>query len=341
MSISTMMCLLLLAATASGQTPSPGVSKEPADAPSYTISGYVIDADTGEPVDGAQCNAANVEDFSTFASPFKSRLTESDGHFRISGLVPGIYHLSASRGSQGYTDDGSVSVVDSDVAEVTIKYHKGGRISGQVFLESSDPSVLSQLGSLIIDAMPGPADGGSLAADGSFTLDGLRPGAIGLMVSGGCGKFSIDHLERDGVAVGYVARSTIGAFILAPGENVSGLVVFVTYSDGIIKGQMEVVGGTLPPQATISVVMDTPNIDDRKLFELGLNKQLDQDLDGEGRFVIEGVRPGKHLVTLVVSGLRAGQGPVMLSGEVNVANGSESSMTLVLDLTTNQSPIDQ
>jgi hypothetical protein len=104
---------------------------------------------------------------------------------------------------------------------------------------------------------------------------------------------------------------------------------------------MEVVGGTLPTQATISVVMDTPNIDDRKLFELGLNKQLDQDLDGEGRFVIEGVRPGKHLVTLVVSGLRAGQGPVMLSGEVNVANGSESSMTLVLDLTTNQSPIDQ
>jgi|HubBroStandDraft_6_1064221.scaffolds.fasta_scaffold238395_2 hypothetical protein len=53
MSISTMMCLLLLAATASGQTPPPGVSKEPADTPSYTISGYVIDADTGEPVVGA------------------------------------------------------------------------------------------------------------------------------------------------------------------------------------------------------------------------------------------------------------------------------------------------
>jgi hypothetical protein len=336
MRISVIIWLLLLAASASGQTQSPDGSSEPTKRSTCTISGFIVDADTGDPVFGAQCEARDEKDF--LAQPSKSWLTDSTGAFRITGLELGTYYLSASRGQKGYSDGASASVVDGDLEGITVKYHKGGSISGQVVIESNDPLIRDQIGTLRISGIPGGED--LLAADGAFNIAGVPPGAVTLSVFGGGGKFFVDRVERDGIAIGYGDGSIVSALARAHDENLSGLVVFVVYHDGVINGQMKVVGGTLPAQAAVKVLVDTPNVDDRKLFELALNGLVGEHLDPEGRFVIEGLSPGKHLVTLVVERLSASTRPVLLCGEVIVADGSQSEITLVLDLTTNQDPVE-
>jgi len=146
-------------------------------------------------------------------------------------------------------------------------------------------------------------------------------------------KFSVVRLEKDGLDLGQSVK-------VASGEEVAGLRVIVAYCNGSIRGQVKVVGGPLPPGARMSLVADPPGLDDdRLLFVMMSPVSVEPDL--RGRFLISNLKPGEHRVALLVTGLNelGSDSPfsrVIRSEPVTVSDGSETEMTITLDLTPKQ-----
>jgi len=87
--------------------------------PAGTISGAVVDA-WGEPVRNAQVRSVAERDESTI------RISTTDGTFRLEGLEPGRYHLSASHLG-----------VDSSEVEVVVSVMAKGEVQATLRLAGS------------------------------------------------------------------------------------------------------------------------------------------------------------------------------------------------------------
>src|SRR5205814_5707725 len=135
-----------------------------------------------------------------------------------------------------YSDPVVVSVVDQDVGGIEVKALRGTSIAGSVAPENMElRELLRQLPGLRVSANMMPADGrmtpttirsfGSapVAADGSFTITGLRPGRAVL---------SID--SRDGSKRPSLVKVTVGGIGVSQGfeierQPVSGVQLVVAY----------------------------------------------------------------------------------------------------------------
>jgi len=78
-----------------------------------------------------------------------------------------------------------------------------------------------------------------IAADGTFQLDGLRPGKVQINISG------FSAAESRGLTISRIVheRAVQNRRIdLAPGQSISGVRVYLAYGTGVIKGQVKVEG---------------------------------------------------------------------------------------------------
>jgi 5-hydroxyisourate hydrolase-like protein (transthyretin family) len=87
----------------------------------YTISGHVIDVDTGEPVPNVDCYAENHKGQDANLQIKRGR-TDSSGYFVIREAQAGTYSVSAL--GAGYSDPISVTVGGADITSVRIPHHK-------------------------------------------------------------------------------------------------------------------------------------------------------------------------------------------------------------------------
>ena len=161
--------------------------------PGATLEGIVVDEETREPIEGATVTVEGIggRSFGLFGRGGRggngeapSDSTGRDGAFRLDGLPPGEFTISASHHAYPTRGDHSrrVSVGEDPAATLpplTIELEKGGTVSGRV-LGSSGEAVP---GALIVATQPdargrGALLGGPVEADaeGAFVIEALPEG---------------------------------------------------------------------------------------------------------------------------------------------------------------------
>ena len=300
-------------------------------AESYSASGRVIDSESGLPLPGARLGfVLNTNNQDRPGSFYNGLATDSRGEFKIDGLGPGRYGAYVATdfdGGEYYSDPTYFEVIDKDVSGVEIKAIRGLSLSGVVVAEG-DGQKVAQLPGLRVSANSIQSSrnqftagaNSAVAADGSFQVNGLRPGriSIGVYASGLSPiRPTIARIEHGGIGLPQ-------GFEMQPGQSVSGLRVVISYGTGTIRGNVRFEGGSLPVDSRAYINSK------REGASAGSNAQL----DSRGHFIISDLAPGTYEVTLQIFGNRISPsrpGPLQKQS-VSVSNDAEAEVTFVVDL---------
>jgi protocatechuate 3,4-dioxygenase beta subunit len=334
-----------------------GVAKK-----TYEASGRVVDDETGKPIAGASViytKSGGSGEIIDFGLSGATPRTDEQGNFHFSGLTPGQYRLSLADfasfltgGGSGYYSDGAKFEIQSaDVAGVEIRAKRGATISGVAVIEDADQSAKSGLSQTILMAYsglpsmpPSPNEvdenpfasamtpvSSRIGSDGGFSLKGIRPGKVMIQafsITGGA--LSITRIERGGVEM----RNEI---MVTEREEISGVRIVLGKGSCVIRGQVNVTGGGALKDWQMSVTARSEKEVGAALFGASGGSA---EVDGKGRFVIEGLLPGEYELTLMASSradTNSPSSPVInvlppVTQKVIVMKGQEAQVTMTLDL---------
>ncbi len=278
--------------------------------PTYEAKGKVVDAITGTPVVGVQVAyrqvSRNQRGGGGMPMNSSNERTNLDGEFLITGIEKGSYQISV-QGDQNtdyYSEQVAFEVADADAANIEIKASRGATINGSVVIEGAETQAAlasAGLGVMAMTRTAGRGGGGGgpqmgrnnmsdVSANGAFQVKGLQPGKVSIQItnSSADSRYSIVRVEREGADVS-------SGIDVASGEQVNNVRVVVAVGNGVIRGQINVVGGTLPAGTTLRVSASKTSSGStaggRGMG--GGGAQVDQN----GRFVIEGLVSGQYTVT--------------------------------------------
>jgi hypothetical protein len=298
----------------------------------YSASGIVVDAETGKPVQnfnvGFGTRAEGERQMNSYSVGIRS---DAEGRFRIEGLLPGRYaaFAFASEQNDSYSVPVPFELSEGDVTGLVIKVRRGVSLSGVVVIEgANDRAALAKLSQLRVDyspisdglATPSFENAERVNPDGSFILRGLRPGKVQLRLGGWppMKGFSLLRVERDGV------EQREGIVEVAAGAQPPSVRLVVEYGSGILRGQVQIENGTLPGDARLYVTARRLNV--------AADNLPGAEVDARGRFLLEGLPTGEYQLRAGGRLSQSGQRLQSATQNVQVTNGAETQVTLVIDL---------
>jgi hypothetical protein len=263
----------------------------------YTASGEIIDASTGQPLSdirlvyGQPRGDSDNGGFIKFAFANSGKL----GEFKLANLKPGhyaIYVASSLNKSDLYSDPVTFDVADADVPDLRVLARHGSSLSGFLVPAGvTNPATFATLSSVkLLAAVPsignlriGIVNFATMRPDGGFQIAGLRPGkaVINLKADGDLNGLSILRMERSGV------EQKQGIDIKA-GEDIADLRIYVADGTGIIRGRVEFEGAPLPEGTRMLA-----SITNKLRFSNGYAQ-----IDKEGNFAFLGIPAGTYEITL-------------------------------------------
>jgi len=308
-----------------------------APASTFTITGRIIDGETGKPLPDISLAVQHVEGNSSSGSGGIN--SNGEGEFKLEHVAPGKYTFFAAprTNADWLADPLTVDVVDKDLTEVEIKTRRGGSLQGVVALESSDQkTVPAKLNDLLIfafitnpsvpyiptyPAQPGP--------DGNFKIGGLSAGSVRLSVSQR-DRFQMNRMEIVSVEQNGVRQSDV--MNLKDGEQVAGLRIVVKpiKRTGGIRGQIKFENGEPSPGSRI--VVTATRLDESRSEMRLEDTSSSPEVDSRGRFLIEHLQAGAYELKVVVW---PGGGYVMDEGikqQVTVTDNVVSEVTVTIKL---------
>jgi hypothetical protein len=105
------------------------------------------------------------------------------------------------------------------------------------------------------------------------------------------------------------------------------------YGTGSIRGEVKIEGGSLPEGITLRVILRSAANDSRQ-FSRGA------ELDSRLHFILENIPPGSYVVVVTGAAQSPGVKPTppveYLKQAVTIANGTETRLSLVVDLSAKQ-----
>lgn len=317
--------------------------KLPKPEKSYEAKGRIIDSTTGAPLAGFALSYQKVSSDPTSIGAFgiTQNRTNAQGEFVLEGLTTGKYMVamqSMESATDYYADPVTFEILNSDTEGLEIKAQRGATISGVVVIEgTTDPAILKRVTEVRVMAYPEmPASssstpqmpmfnfGGNRATnpDGTFRIAGVRPGKNRLNSSApGMGAPLVPaRIERDGVELP-------GTIDVVAGDQITGIKVVMVFGSSVIRGQVNVVGGTLSPDIQWMVSAARVGTSSR-------GGTRPSQVDARGKFVLEGLAPGEYELTLSPM-YRPGASPATMPKpvrqKVTVGTG-EVTVTMTLDL---------
>jgi hypothetical protein len=306
----------------------------------FDVAGRVVYAETGQTVVGIEVSYGVTNTSTKNIGPYGStgERTDSQGEFRIQNVLPGKYAVFAQpeKGSPAYSESTSFEIGDSDVGGLEVKLRRGGSISGVATFEGvNDPAALSRLSqiqlfiSVTAQELGAPVrNPTAITSTGSFRFDGLRPGKVTISLSSESRAqgFSLLRIER-----GSTLQNE--GIDLGPGEQIAGVRLILGYGTGAVRGQLKIVGGTLP--GAVQLLVRARRVDS------GLTASNAVSVEPPGVFRIEKLPPGEY--EIVLSSYLRGDEPTAGYDELSkliantkqrvaITNDAEVPVILTLDL---------
>jgi protocatechuate 3,4-dioxygenase beta subunit len=302
----------------------------------FSVSGRVIDADSGQPVPNIYIGHSSVNEANQKMGGmnFTGNQSDANGKFRLEGLRPGhyaVFTFAAGQDNSTYSEPAPFDVSDSDVTGIEVKLRPGAIISGVAVLENnSDPAVAAVLQTVQLYAyveakgLSAPSYGrGQIGADGSFRFAGLAPGKARIGVQGFPTPpkgLTLVRTEVDGV-------EQVEGIEVTAGANITGVRLLFAYGTGSVRGEVRIEGGVLPEGTNLQVWMRSAPGDSHR-FTRWL------EIDARKHFVAENIPPGNYELTVreVMPDPKATPLFEPVKQTVNVSNGAEVQVTLVINL---------
>jgi protocatechuate 3,4-dioxygenase beta subunit len=304
-----------------------------APAKGASVSGRVIDAESGKPVTSgfvgyARQRASGADDELGPGGGYGMAPIGPKGEFRFESLPPGHYQIDADAlefvtgGSGFYSDPAELDVGSADINGVEVKVHLGASISGVVVVENApEGDRRSNLSSLVISADNnlggGRAFGSRIAADGGFRIGGLKSGMFALQIDepGGFSPYYVKRIEKDGIDLNRVVE-------LQANQNVSGVRVTLVYGSGAIHGRVTCQECKLPPGTHVQVIATL-------LSDEAISSGT--PTNGRGDFAIENLPPGEYEVEATIVSRSGGQRPSNAAKQrVSLLNNATVEISIVL-----------
>lgn len=278
--------------------------------PGVEISGRVTRGGAG--VEGVSVRSISQDGMS-------SAVTSSDGSFTITDLTPGQMMLSANKQDSFIQETRAVTAPAHDVL---IDLPAGGRITGHVLDKSSHQPVTSfqagvttsRSGGGMVMMMP-PMQKQFTSDDGSFVLDGIKPGTTQVVVN--APGYTTAHVPNIEVEDGKTAPD-----VEVDVESGSKLTGRVTGADGT-------------PLAGVSVRNDQTAGGARVMRFDGTDNSATTDPSGE--YTFDSLDAGEKSFTFTRSGYVAQQKTVTITGgkdarlDVQLSNGMRATGFVVTD----------
>jgi hypothetical protein len=211
----------------------------------------------------------------------------SNGEFEQGNLSPGKYLLvlGPSQDASYSADPVPFEIVDQDLKDLILRLHRGDAdIAGQVILEGVGPSEAAgklrnlELRAVIIQHRTGKERRTPLAADGSFSLQGLPPGEVMFNLSSN--DFTLVRFEFNGPPGNYLLEG----FPLEAGGHITGLKLYFVEGKGTLIGLIRTKTGPLPENVKCFV---QPEMESNPDYMFGA------ETDSRGMFRLEGLPPGE------------------------------------------------
>ena len=295
----------------------------------YFASGRIVDAETGKPLAGVSYGVTRFAKYGFEGSRIGGNNTNEQGEFKLTGLPPGSYAVSAETdsGSDLRVEPHRFEVIDRDVTGLIVKTTRGGSISGEVILEVADSkaAVSNDRGFLtaMVETRNGVRDvnrSARIKPDGTFHIGGLQEGSLRLWVSSR-NDLQIIRVERDGVV--YPNRIEIKDL-----EQMTGLRIIVSNATGMVRGIVKLVNGSPPPENLVSVTLKKLNDDPANGMIRGVQ------LDARGQFFADRLLPGTYELTATIYSRASLEGfdsrLKKTTQQVVVTNDNVSSVTITL-----------
>jgi uncharacterized GH25 family protein len=302
----------------------------------FQAKGRIVDAVSGQPMVAVRLfygnlvkegNRDRVANWTT-----RGEITNAKGEFNISGLAPSMYGITMRQeeGYEYFAETTNFEISASDVENIEIKAHSGASISGIVILEGEkNPAVLAQLKALRVsysienNSNQLSSNPPLIKVDGTFQLSGLRPGKARLYVTvyNAAPDFVLLRAEKDGIVLPAV-------FEVMEKAKITGIRLVVGYAGGSISGQINITGGTLPPNTFPNVYARMLNPPQPNFGAKGAQ------VSANGKFVIDKMLPGEYEIN--VNPPYVPNQPIRAKAvkqKVTVTNNVEATVTLNLDLT--------
>lgn len=348
----------LVEVTEGAETTDIDISVEKTTRQTYVAAGRIVFAENGQPAANVRVGygpagrggRAAVMNFGGFGPSGSAVVADERGEFKLAGLASGRYVAFAVRdGSPDwYSEQVSFEIADADAEGIEVKLRRGSSVSGVVQFDGvSDRATVSGLFSrsrvFAINEPPGggpPAPGASvntvIAPDGSFSFKGLQPGKIRISISGNRDSgVSLLRVEHNG------AQANNGIEV-AEGAQVTGVRVVAAYGNAVIRGQVNVTGGTLARGSSLRVVAGRLGDED------GRRSARTVEADSRGAFIMEGMIAGEYEIYAAVYSMGgpggpppppgggaprpSGRGPIGPRQRVTITQGGDHNITLVLPL---------
>ena len=302
----------------------------------FAISGRVVDA-AGQPIQNIVVGYANLEKDHQGLGQMNIIMppTDSGGKFRAEGIQPGSYGAYTMGGQAQpptlYSELSKFEVSDADVTGIEIKLRRGATIRGVAVIENNaDPALSASLQAIHLYASSEKEEFSApsvstaqVLSDGTFTFSGLAPGKIRVTVQQFPQPpvvFSLLRMEVNGVA-----QESIDVI---DGDEITGVRLIFSHGAGSIRGRVTVEGGSLPQGTTFWISL-TPPAGGAQLARPYI------EVDVRGRFFAENIPPGTYELKTHAMTTRQPARPILpVTRSVTVANGVESEITVVLNLTT-------
>ena len=268
-----------------------------------TVSGRVVNADTGQPVTGVEISVGVSHDNGRFldGARYFDR-SRANGEFHLKGLAPGKYEVfpRSDSNNEFWGEPSPCDLSEGDAGGIEVKVRQGASVSGFVVIEGTkDPMALAKLPQLFLyagvksDQLGTPrTDRPKINADGSFHIRGLPPCSmrIHFYPTSDARGLALARIEHGG--------ETLQDWIkVGTGEQITGMRVVLTYATFALRGEVKITGGALPAGLRLDVsVMKT----DQPQLSFPVTQ-----VDSRGQFIIGELTEGKYEVTV---------GPSQISG---------------------------
>lgn len=239
--------------------------------PESSLSGIVVDAATNKPIEGARVSIESTQ-WSWDNMMTRPERSDAKGAFRIEGLTPGRYVVTAhSDHGYGRTEGSTMVGLGQHVDGVIVKTFPAYQIIGKVMMPGSPPTVCTEGGVGLRDEVKNRWVSTQTEEDGTVHADGVLPGTYTVQV----------YCE------GYRSKDT-NAPVIVVDKDVTGL-IWEVEGGAKIHGKVLTKSGAVVEDARVSAASTGGDVRAKEAWGSDRSK-------ADGSYELEALRPGGYRI---------------------------------------------